>query len=508
MQNAVLSVLLIGVSVCAVSPIRAAGDDVRGYNAIGRFERVESGGSRANIAAAVDPEIQQRFQESLADAAKSDPARISRNLVAITDSTPSLVWKGEGTERKLLTVVWTSWTGYDNYVGSPVSLTRDVWVTLPFELQGYCNSNSIGTNDLSLRLEQLIGLTPNGGRTRFVEMWVSPDDLFRPSPDPEITDHEAQIDFPRETRFSSVSQQHIDWINTLKAVSYGPGGMPWTRLGYTYDWGNASSHVGLSEFVIRSGATVQINSVNSTANYCQSAHIAGPNVSKDAIVNVASGLGGAVAPGELVSIFGSGLGPEAGAASPFLVKGLGGVRVYFDEIEAYLTQASGQQVTASVPFGVSGRPSVNVRLDVGNARSNTVTVPLVSAVPGIFTSGSSKMGQAVAVNQDGGMNSASAPAPKGSVISFWATGQGLVAPAGVDGTGPFGPPYPKPLLPVSVSIGGVTVPEHDVEFVGMVYAVVMQVNVRIPQTAASGEQALLLGIGGAVSQSGVTITVE
>ncbi len=508
MRKAALSFLWIGALVCAVTPIRAAGEGARGYNAIGRFERVESQGGRANVAAPVDPETERRFKEALADAAKSDPARISRNLVAITGTTPSLVWSGEGAARKLLTVVWTSWNGYDNYVGSSVSLTRDVWVTLPFELQGFCSANSIAAKDLSLRLEQLIGLTATGGRTRFVEMWVSPDDLFRPSPDPEITDHEAEIDFPRETRFSSVSQQHIDWIDSLKAGSYGPDGMPWTRLGYTYDWGNPGSHVGLSEFVIRSGATVQINSVNATAKYCQSAHIVGPSVSKDAIVNVASGLGGAVAPGELVSIFGSGLGPEAGASSASLVKGLGGVRVYFDELEAYLTQTSDQQVTASVPFGVSGRTSVNVRLDAGNAHSNTVTVPIVSAAPGIFTSGSAKTGQAVAVNQDGGMNSAAAPASKGSVIAFWATGQGLVAPAGVEGADPSGPPYPRPLLPVSVSIGGVTVPESDVEFAGMVYAVVMQVNVRIPKTAASGEQPLLLGIGGAVSQGGVTIAVE
>ncbi len=47
-----------------------------------------------------------------------------------------------------------------------------------------------------------------------------------------------------------------------------PPGYPWTRLGYTYDWGNPGSEVGLSEFVIQGGATVQVAQVYSTQAYC------------------------------------------------------------------------------------------------------------------------------------------------------------------------------------------------------------------------------------------------
>jgi len=45
-------------------------------------------------------------------------------------------------------------------------------------------------------------------------------------------------------------------------------GYPWTRLGYTYDWGNPDSEVGLSEFVITAGATIKIENVYETAAYC------------------------------------------------------------------------------------------------------------------------------------------------------------------------------------------------------------------------------------------------
>ena len=96
-----------------------------------------------------------------------------------------------------------------------------------------------------------------------MQLRVHPEDLFRPSPDPEVTDSVASLDFPAE-----VSQTHKDWIDGLMASSYGEDGYPWTRLGYTYDWAPGASEIGASEFVIRSGSTVGVDSVQSLAEYC------------------------------------------------------------------------------------------------------------------------------------------------------------------------------------------------------------------------------------------------
>jgi len=96
----------------------------------------------------------------------------------------------------------------------------------------------------------------------FVEIWANPDDILRPSPDPEITDYEAELDFPKW-----VDTQYRDWFNELKSESYGENGYPWTRLGYTCDWGNPKSEIGLSEFIIMPGSTVKIQSVTGTLDY-------------------------------------------------------------------------------------------------------------------------------------------------------------------------------------------------------------------------------------------------
>ncbi|MBK8453511.1 MAG: hypothetical protein WAQ53_14365 [Thiofilum sp.] len=54
----------------------------------------------------------------------------------------------------------------------------------------------------------------------------------------------------------------------LKDSSYGDKGYPWTRLGYTYDWGKPNNPIGFSEFVIDKGAKVEVKSVTTTAKYC------------------------------------------------------------------------------------------------------------------------------------------------------------------------------------------------------------------------------------------------
>jgi hypothetical protein len=212
-------------------------------------------------------ELQQMYRNAVKDAETAEPNEISTNLTAIVPYNDKLTWQSE--TGRVLVVTWTSWSGYDGLVGNTTVLQREVWVTAAPELQNFCKNCCRDNESLTLRLEQLQGLPPDNGKTRIVEMWVSPADLFRPSPDPEISDREAGIDFPIPSDYITVNQSYIEWFNTLKNASYGENGYPWTRLGYTYDWGNPQGEVGLSEFVVRQGAIVGIYSVSSTEAYCK-----------------------------------------------------------------------------------------------------------------------------------------------------------------------------------------------------------------------------------------------
>ncbi len=209
--------------------------------------------------------LQTAYLAAVKDAETAEPGEISRDLIAITEGN-DLNWKGEPDKRKVLVVTWTSWPGYNEQVGKATTAGVETWVTVAPGVQHFCKRERPA--EPVLRLEQLLGLPPDNGKKWFVELWVDPADLFRPSADPEITDHEAETDL-RDSRWLSASEEHVKWFNELKGKSYGPNGYPWTRLGYSYDWGNPGDEVGLSEFVIRKGAPVEVNSVAQTLEYCQ-----------------------------------------------------------------------------------------------------------------------------------------------------------------------------------------------------------------------------------------------
>lgn len=208
--------------------------------------------------------LQDVYHRAIEDARIAEPDEICTNLVAIVGYNKNLAWEGEPGRSRVLVVTWTSWEGYNSEVGQSVNGTREVWVTTVPELKEFCAKNRLSGDALTLRLEQLLGLPPGNGKKWLVEIWANPDDLFRPSPDPEITDHEAELNFRKD-----ISAEYARWFNSLEEQSYGEKGYPWTRLGYTYDWGNPASEIGLSEFVIKAGASVTVHSVSSTGDYCK-----------------------------------------------------------------------------------------------------------------------------------------------------------------------------------------------------------------------------------------------
>jgi uncharacterized protein (TIGR03437 family) len=123
--------------------------------------------------------------------------------------------------------------------------------------------------------------------------------------------------------------------------------------------------------------------------------------------------------------------------------------------------------------------------------------------PGIFTAGK----QAAALNQDGSYDSASSPAARGSTVVLFATGEGQTDPSGVDGQLATSV-YPKPVLPVSVTIGGQPATLAYFGAAPGLTAELLQLNVVVPQNIAPGNVAVVLTVGSASSQAGVTIGVN
>ena len=232
-----------------------------------------------------------------------------------------------------------------------------------------------------------------------------------------------------------------------------------------------------------------------------------------AVANAASYSRAAVAPGEIVMIGGQELAAleEAAlvSAAGSVGTSLAGVRVLFDGIPAPLLYISATQVSAVVPYAVEGRSRTSVRVESQGVRSAALLVPVADAAPGIFTLDQSGAGQGAVVNQDGTLNGTANPARRGSIVSIFGTGEGQTTPAGADGMIVSVFDLRRPVLPVSVLIGGVAA---QVIYAGSApgqVAGLFQVNARIPETVMqSGHLLVAIRVGNSSSQAGVTMQVE
>jgi uncharacterized protein (TIGR03437 family) len=241
---------------------------------------------------------------------------------------------------------------------------------------------------------------------------------------------------------------------------------------------------------------------------------AAPNLTAAGVVNGASFASGAVSPGEIVSLFGSAIGPPtpAGLAltNPRLVaNSLEGVQVFFDGVPAPLLYASAQQVNVVVPYSVAGQSTTVLQLEYLGALSSPVTLQVATSSPGVFSIAGSGRGPGAILNaRDSTVNSALNPAARGDWVSIFATGAGVTTPASIDGF-VASAPLPVPSANVSVTIGGLPCPlNFDGAAPGLVSGV-LQINAQVPAGVAPGPAVpIQVSIGSASSPLTVTVAVQ
>jgi uncharacterized protein (TIGR03437 family) len=238
----------------------------------------------------------------------------------------------------------------------------------------------------------------------------------------------------------------------------------------------------------------------------------GPSVT--GVANSAgSAASAAIAPAELMSLYGTGLGPAtalgAQVVGGVVANSLGGYQLEIGGAAAPLLYMGANQINAIVPDGVAGRDSVSVALVTPTGTFPLADLSIRPSEPEIFHDPVS--GYAVAINQDGTLNAATNPAHAGQLVSIWASGAGMMGLAPYpDGAivAPSGRSFLLPSLPVSMLAGNDSL---EVDFAGNapgeVYGL-LQVNFRIPQTlaASAGSLAVSLQVG-AASGGAVSIYV-
>ncbi|WP_418973090.1 RCC1 domain-containing protein [Allofournierella sp.] len=198
------------------------------------------------------------YDAALADARTVEPEEVIPLKTSFTRDNPYAIWNDAGD--RVLVATWNDTP--DAYpAGRTVTIGEEaVWVFSGAELKAWYGQNSQGVTDWHLRLCQLIGLPPATDYDSVTLLWVDPGELVRPAYDPDITSGEMSTTLSGDDWFRG-------WFARNEAASYGEGGYPWTRLGYTYDWADNGTEYGLTEFIIKPGATAAVEETVPTADY-------------------------------------------------------------------------------------------------------------------------------------------------------------------------------------------------------------------------------------------------
>jgi uncharacterized protein (TIGR03437 family) len=266
----------------------------------------------------------------------------------------------------------------------------------------------------------------------------------------------------------------------------------------------------------RNSGTVTVNISANGTSYVRTIPVvvtAGrPDNTIHSILHSASLLPSAVAPGLMITVKGNGLGPVNGitarpSAAGAFPTDVSDVRLSFDGTPAPLLYVSADQINAIAPYSLAGRISTRIRVEKGTNWSLPIDLKVVEAAPGIFTVSGTGRGQIAAVNADLSANSSANPAPKGSVITVFGTGEGQTDPGGQDGR-VIATDVRHPVLPVTAKVNG---REAEVVYAGSAPTQVsgmFQVNLRIPADTPSGVVPVEIQVGNTPSQPGLTIVVQ
>jgi len=198
-----------------------------------------------------------------------------------------------------------------------------------------------------------------------------------------------------------------------------------------------------------------------------------------------------VSPGGFITLFGS-FPIQTSVAQVPLPNTLGGVQVSVNGISAPVYAVSSTQVSAVVPYAVTGS-TATVQVTVnGMTKSNSVIVPLAATAPGVFSIPQNGLGDGAILRQDYSVLSRTNPALPGEFIQVYLTGLGAVNPAVPDGAAAPTTPLATVVEPVNVYIGGMLA--TNIQFKGLSPGLssLYQINVQIPFNLGPGPQTLAI----------------
>jgi uncharacterized protein (TIGR03437 family) len=226
-----------------------------------------------------------------------------------------------------------------------------------------------------------------------------------------------------------------------------------------------------------------------------------PDIS--AAVNGASFVPGGIVPGQIATIFGTDLTSTAGidiASSLPLPTNFLNVAVAIDGFPAPLFAVDNvngqQQINVQVPWEIGGKSITSVVVATNGLASAATSIPVLESQPGIFGYGASGQIFGAILHATFQLADTGHPATAGETVLIYCTGLGAVFPQAQDGAAATGAELTvgTPTVTIGEAAAVVTFSGLAPGFVGL-----NQINAQVPSGLASGNQPVVITIGGASS---------
>ena len=194
-------------------------------------------------------DLKERLHNAYLDVIEAKEENI-RPLVSLTKNEENLYWSEDN--KVLLFTFHRFPSSYPD--GEEITFTwGESWLCSIKEYENWYKSNKDNIKDPLLRTKQVLGMSDESKNTYISSMWFDPNDVQRPA---YITDPTKQMSLQFD---ENETDEYKAWFSNQYYYSYDVAKLPWTRLGYTYDWSEeAKDRYGLSEFIAWKGTTVKV----------------------------------------------------------------------------------------------------------------------------------------------------------------------------------------------------------------------------------------------------------
>lgn len=194
-------------------------------------------------------DLKERLHNAYLDVIEAKEENI-RPLVSLTKNEENLYWSEDN--KVLLFTFHRFPSSYPD--GEEITFTwGESWLCSVKEYENWYKSNKDNIKDPLLRTKQVLGMSDESKNTYISSMWFDPNDVQRPA---YITDPTKQMSLQFD---ENETDEYKAWFSNQYYYSYDVAKLPWTRLGYTYDWSEeAKDRYGLSEFIAWKGTTVKV----------------------------------------------------------------------------------------------------------------------------------------------------------------------------------------------------------------------------------------------------------